>query len=147
MSTTDTAASTPRLASRARFLVAMVSGAVAIGIVVAVFVALGRPEAASGAASGGAVVLLLLALARWRARRSPNQVSTAARLGAGVPDERDKTIVHGALSLVGALSFLFAAAGLTCVMAGLDARAVLSLTVVALAVTLVVSLVVLERRG
>jgi hypothetical protein len=147
MSTTDTTARTPRLASRALFLVAVASGAVAVGAVVAVFVAIGQPETASGAATGGAVVLLLLGLARLRSRRSPARVSTAARLGAGVPDERDKAIVHGALSLVGALSFLFASAGLACVMAGLDARAVLTLTVVALAVSLVVSLVVLERRG
>ncbi|GIG22406.1 hypothetical protein Cch01nite_31300 [Cellulomonas chitinilytica] len=147
MSTTDTPARTPRLASRARFLVALVSGAVAIGIVVAVFVALDQPDTASGAATGGAVVLLLMALARWRSRRSPAQVSTAARLGAGVPDERDKSIVSGALSLVGGVSFLLASVGLACVMAGLDARAVLGLTVLALAVTLVVSLVVLERRG
>ena len=59
MSTADTTR-TPRLASRARFLVALVSGAVAIGIVVVVFVALDQPDAASGAASGGAAMLLLM---------------------------------------------------------------------------------------
>jgi hypothetical protein len=64
-----------------------------------------------------------------------------------VPDERDRTLVTGALSLVGAASFLFASAGLACVVAGVDAAAVLGATVIALAATFVVSLVVLERRG
>ncbi|MGY4645643.1 hypothetical protein [Cellulomonas sp. URHB0016] len=147
MSTNDSAARPPRLVSRGRFLVALVSGAVAIGVLVVVFVAIHQPDAARGAAISGTTMLLLLTLARLRSRRSPAKVSTAARLGAGVPDERDKAIVNGALSRVGAMSFLFASAGLACVMAGLDARSVLTLTVVALAVTLVVSLVVLERRG
>jgi hypothetical protein len=151
MSTTDptttTTAPAPRRASITPFVAAFAAGALAVAAVAVVYASLGDTETAWGALTGGGFVLLLMIGARWRSTRRPASAGTAARLGAGVPDERDRTLVTGALSLVGAASFLFASAGLACVVAGVDAAAVLGATVIALAATFVVSLVVLERRG
>jgi len=148
MSTTDAPpAAAPAPASSSRFVAAFVAGTVAIAVTSAVFFALDQPDTALGAITGGSFVLLLLIGARWRSTRRPATAGTASRVGAGVPDERDKSIVTGALSLVGAVSFLLASAGLTCVMAGLDAAAVLTFMILALALTFVVSFVALERRS
>jgi hypothetical protein len=151
MSTPDTTTSSPaparRRTSSTHFVAAFTAGAVAVAAIAAVYASLGDTETALGALTGGGFVLLLMIGARWRSTRRPASAGTAARLGAGLPDERDRTIVTGALSLVGAASFLFASAGLACVVAGLDAAAVLGVMVIALAATFVVALVVLERRG
>jgi len=89
-----------------RFLAALVSGVVAVGVAALVFAAIGHPDSARGAVVGGSAMIALFVALRWRAVHRADAAGPAARVGAGVGDERDRAIMTQALATTGAFSFV-----------------------------------------
>ncbi|QHT55062.1 hypothetical protein GXP71_02470 [Cellulomonas sp. H30R-01] len=151
MSTTDQPAATPPTAparsTRVPFVAALVASGVAVTALYVVFLALDQPDTAHGVLVGGASAVTLLVAARWRSTRRAARAGTAARVGAGLGDERDRGILSGALAFVGLAAFLSIAGGLVAIAAGADPAAVLGVIEWLLLLVLVVSFVTLDRRG
>lgn len=129
------------------YVVALAVAVVAVGAIAIAFALLGETDTAQGALVGGAVTIVLLVVARWRATRRSARAGSAARVAGGLADERDRAIMGQALAVTGNASFLVLAVGSVIAVAGADALALLASLMVVQVAVLVVSFVVLQRRG
>jgi hypothetical protein len=144
MWTTDTR--TTRLTTT-KFVSALAAAAFVIGALSVMFLALDRPDSARGAVVGGGLVVALLVLARWRAVRRSSDAGSAARIGAGAGDERDRLIMMRALATTGYASFVTLTGASIAVLAGADGIATVAIAMFVQVGVLAVAFAVAARRG
>ena len=131
---------------RNTWLLAVLSGAVAIVALYAVLAGRAPGDAAEGALAGGGSVLLAACVARWRTVRRARTAGTAARIGGGALDERDNHVLTRTLAVVGVVAIITSALASAAGMVGADATVVVGAVPFVLLAALGITFVVVDRR-
>lgn len=125
----------------------MLAATVTLVALTAALAALAPRDTALGALCGGLAVLVLAGVARWRTVRRGTRTGTAARIGGGAPDERDRAVLHRTLGVVGAVALIASALASAAVVSGADPTTVVTSLPFVLVATLGVAFVVVDRRS
>ncbi|QTE28683.1 hypothetical protein [Pengzhenrongella sicca] len=101
---------------------------------------------AEGFLTGGLLIVALAALARWRSVRRSDRAGTAARLGGGQPDERDRRVLEASFAVVGLAALVATSFTSIAALLGADAESLLTALPLLLVAVLVAAFVVINRR-
>lgn len=132
---------------RTAWIVAMTAAVVAAA---AGYVLLARTTSdgtAEGFLTGGLAIVALASLGRWRSVRRADKAGTAARIGGGALDERDRRVVEATFAVAGGVALFATSVASIAALMGADAEDLLTALPMALIGTLIITFVVVDRRS
>lgn len=127
---------------------AITSAIIAVGAtaLIVAFVVAGQTDTAAGVAVGVTVMLILGAVARRRARRSPDSATSLDRLAAGSADERDRKILLIAGAATGGAAVLLSVVAMVVTALDGGAQSIITAQPTALLGVFAVSVLLADRK-